>query len=72
MAHWEKRNIMLYVLDFKKGVASMSILLYGFLLHQIFKMKHPATTLLRKINAKLPHQLNDPELFELVRTSYSL
>ena len=32
---------MLYVLNFKKVVAHMSICLYEFLAHQIFKLKLP-------------------------------
>ena len=41
MVLWEKQNIMLFVLSFKKGVAHMSIHLYGFSMHQILKMKLP-------------------------------
>ena len=63
--HWQMRNTMLYVLNLKKGVACMSILLHEVSLHQIFKMKHHTMPLTRKINAQLSSQLNDPELFEL-------
>ena len=69
MVHWAGQNIMQYVLNFKKGVAHMSILLYGFSVHQIFRIRQPTSTLLRKqINAQLPNHLNDSELFELVKT----
>ena len=57
MVHLEKQNIILYVLNFKKGVAHMSIRLYTFSMHQIFKM-----------NAHLPSHLKDTDLFELVKT----
>ena len=43
-----KINIMLYVLNFKKAVAHMSICLYEFLAHQIFKMKLPTLRFLEK------------------------
>ena len=48
MVHWVKQNIMQHVLNFKKEVAHMSILLYGFSMHQIFKTKQTASHLLRK------------------------
>ena len=48
MVHWEKQNAMLYVLNFVKRVAHMSIHLYGFSMQQIFKMKLPTLSLLRK------------------------
>ena len=48
MVHWEKQNIMIQVLKFKKWVAHMSIRLYGFLMHQILKMKLLILSLLRK------------------------
>ena len=41
MVHWGKRNIMLYELNFKKGVVHMLIRLYGFSMHQILKMNLP-------------------------------
>ena len=41
MVHWGKQNIMLFVLNFKNGVAHISIHLYEFLMHQILKMKLP-------------------------------
>ena len=43
-----KKNIMLYVLNFKKGVAHVTIFLYGFSMHQILKMKLPILNLFRK------------------------
>ena len=46
--HWGKKNLMLYISNFKKGAAHMSIRLYGFSMHQIFKMKLPTLSLLRK------------------------
>ena len=49
-------------MNFKKGVAHMSIPLYGFLMHQIFKMKLPTLGLL------MSDRLKDPEFFELVKT----
>lgn len=59
---------MLYVLNFKIGVAHISIHFYRFLMHQTLKMKLPTQSLLRKkINAQLLDHLNDPELFELLR-----
>ena len=39
---------MLQVLNFKKGVAHISIDLYEFLVYQIFKMKQSVSALLRK------------------------
>ena len=66
--HLAKQNFMLHVMNFKKGTGTMPVLLHGFLLRQIFKIRHPSTTFLRKINAQLPHQLNNLELFELVKT----
>ena len=67
MAHWGK-NIMLYVLNFKKEQAHMSICLYGFSMHEIFKMYLPTLSILRKtINNQLPDHLKDPELLELVK-----
>ena len=39
---------MLYALNFKKRVAHTSIHLYGFSVHQIFKMRMPTLSLLRK------------------------
>ena len=48
MVHWEKQNIMLYVLNLKKGVAHMSIHLYGFSMYQILEMKLHTLSLLRK------------------------
>ena len=48
MVHWEKQNIMLYALNFSKGVAHMFIPLYGFSMRQIFKMKLPTLSLLTK------------------------
>ena len=48
MVHWEKQSIMLYLLNFKKGVAHMSIGVYEFSMHQIFKVKLPSVSLLRK------------------------
>ena len=41
MVHCGKQNIMLYELNFKKGVANISTNLYGFSMHQILKMKLP-------------------------------
>ena len=49
MVLWGKQNIMLFVLNFKKGVAHMSIHLYGFAMHQILKMKLPRESSLRKL-----------------------
>ena len=52
----------------------MSILLYGFSMEKIWKMKHPtfllrSTSFIEKtINAQLSDQLNNPEVFELVNT----
>ena len=43
-----KRKIVLYVLNFKKGIAHMFIRLYGFSIDQIFKIKLPTLSLLRK------------------------
>lgn len=37
--HWEKETIMLYILNFGKGVAHMSIHTYGVSMHQILKLK---------------------------------
>ena len=48
MVGWEKQNIMLQVLNFKKGVAHISIDLYEFSVYQIFKMKQSVSALLRK------------------------
>ena len=48
MVHCEKQNIMLFVLNFKKGAAHMSMCLYGFLMQEIFKTKLPKLSLLRK------------------------
>ena len=67
MTHLAKRNNILHILNFEKGATSMLILLYGFLLRQVLKEEHPTATFLRKINPLFPHQLNDPELFELVK-----
>ena len=47
MVHWEKEN-MPHVLNFKKKVARMSIPSNGFSMHQIFKIKLPTLSLLRK------------------------
>ena len=44
MVHWAKQNIMQYVLNFKKEVAHLSILLYGFSMHQIFIMQLTTST----------------------------
>ena len=40
MFHWAKQ-IMPYVSNFKKEVAHTPILLYGFLMREIFQMKQP-------------------------------
>ena len=46
----------------------MFIHLYGFSMHQIFKMKQPTLSLLRKTkNSQLFAYLNDPEVFLLVK-----
>ena len=45
MVHWEQQNIMLYVLNFNKRVAHMLNRLYGFSMHQIFKIKLPTMSL---------------------------
>ena len=37
MVHWEKQNIMLYALNFKKGVVHISVRVYEFSLLQIFR-----------------------------------
>ena len=67
MAHWGK-NVMLYVLNFKKGQAHMSIYLYRFSMHEIFKMYLPTLSISRKtINTQLLDHLKDPELLELVK-----
>ena len=50
MVHWEKQNITLYVLIFKKRGTHMSIRLYGFSMHQIFKIKLPTLSSLKKNN----------------------
>ena len=47
----------------------MSINLYGFSTHQIFKTKlRTLDSLRKKINAQLPDHLKYPELFELFKT----
>ena len=43
-----KQNIMLFLLNFKKGVAHTFIHLHGFSIHQILKKKLPTQRLLRK------------------------
>ena len=48
MVHWAKQNIALYVLNFRKGLAHMSILSYEFSTHQLLEMNLPTLTLLRK------------------------
>ena len=48
MVHWEKQDIMLYILNFKKVAAHMPIPLYGFSMQQIFKIKLLTLSLLRK------------------------
>ena len=48
MVHWEKQDIMLYILNFKEVVAHMSIPLYGFSMQQIFRIKLRTLHLLRK------------------------
>ena len=49
---------MLYVLNFKKEVLHMAIALYGFSMHQIFKMKQPNIKFIeQKITAQLPYAL---------------
>ena len=66
---WVKQNIMLYVLNFKKGVVHMSIPLY--MDSQSTKYPNEAAYIKfseQTINAQLPDPLNDPELFELVKT----
>ena len=63
MVLWRKQNIMLFVLNFKKGIAHIH--LHGYSLHQILKMKLPTYSSLRK---QLLDHLNDPEFLELVKT----
>ena len=64
-----KINIMLYVLNFKKAVAHMSICLYEFSAHQIFRLKLPTLRFLeKKMNVTLQNNLNDPEHFDLATT----
>ena len=41
MVLWGNQNIILFVLNFKKGIAHMSIHIYGFSMHQILKTKLP-------------------------------
>ena len=69
MVHWAKRNIMPYVLNFKKGAAHMSIRSYEFSMHQIFLNEADYIEFIeRTINAQLSDHSNNPELFELVKT----
>ena len=66
--HWAKQNITLHVLNFTKMEVPMFIHLYGFSMHQIFKMKQPTLGLLRKTkNSQLLAYLNDPDVFLLVK-----
>ena len=58
---------MLFVLNFKKGAAHMSIHLYRFSMHQINETAY-VEFIEKTISAQLPDHLNDPELFELVKT----
>ena len=48
MIHWAKQNIMLYVFNFKEGVRHMYIRLYGFSVHQTFKIGMPILSLMKK------------------------
>ena len=48
MVHWEKQNVMLCVLSFKKEAAHRFTRSYGFLTHQLLKMNLPTLRLLRK------------------------
>ena len=68
MTHLGKRNFLLHVLNLKKAGAFMPVLLYGFFIAPNIQNKASHDKFLRKINAQLPHQLKDLELFELVRT----
>ena len=48
MIHWAKQNIMLYALSFKEGVRHMYIRLYGFSMHQKFKIGMSTLSLMKK------------------------
>ena len=57
-------------MNFKKAVAHQSIRLYGFSIHQKMGMSTSRNGLFiaKTMNALLPKHLNDPEVFELVKT----
>ena len=69
MVLWGKQNTMLFVLNFKKEVAHM---VHSFI--WIFNAPNIENEVVyiefigKTINAQLPHHLNDPDLFELVKT----
>ena len=64
MVHWAKRDIMPYVLNFKKGAAHMPIRSYLFSMHQIIQNEADYIEFIKKtINAQLPDHSNDPGLF---------
>ena len=46
MVHWKKQNIVLYLLNFKKRVAHITIHSCGFEMHHKLKMKLPTYSLL--------------------------
>ena len=63
----ENKN-MLFLLNLKIEVAHMSIHSYEFSMHQKLKMRLPTYSSLRKEIGQFPDQVNDPRLFEIVKT----
>ena len=60
MVHWEKQNIILYLLNFKKWEPLMSIYLYDFSMDQILEKSSYIEFIGKTINVQLPNHLNDP------------
>ena len=61
---------MLYVLNFKKWVAHMSILFIWFFNAPNTEKKKAYIEFIEKKKAYLPDNLNDPELFEDLPSSF--
>lgn len=68
LVHGEKRDIVVYVLNFKEEVVHEPIRLYCFSMHHIENQDAYTKFIEEMINAQIADHLNDPELFELVKT----
>ena len=69
MVHWEKQNITLYVLSFKKRVAhNVHSFKWVFSAPNIQNETAYIEFIEKAINAQLPDHLEEPKIFELVKT----